>query len=245
VLEREPSRGISNSIPGAVFEFRAGPDGERSVDFIGEEAKSLLGLLPERPDFFDQFAGRVPQGHREEFLQSVEEAVRERERWQQEILYEHPDEGQVWLLGSAEPEAKGEQVLYRGTLLDITDRKRAEQRFRKEQDRLKTLFNNLPTPVVRCEAREEAAPIMGTNPAFEEIFGISQEEAEGTDINELLVPTGQKEAAAEIDKRVLSNGSAEMEVQRIAGDGLRDFQLQVGGHKPLSSTLDWPSFYKV
>ncbi|MCS3698663.1 PAS domain S-box protein [Salinibacter ruber] len=116
---------------------------------------------------------------------------------------------------------------------DITDRKVAGRKLRQERDRLGTLFESLPSPVVRCWAEGGRATVEEANPAFAETFPVGQEEAEGQDLNDLLVPAGQKDAAAEIDRRAVEEGPVEHEVRRVAAGGeVRDFQLQVAGRRP-------------
>ncbi|WP_251954815.1 PAS domain S-box protein [Salinibacter ruber] len=116
---------------------------------------------------------------------------------------------------------------------DITDREVAGRKLRQERDRLGTLFESLPSPVVRCRAEGGRATVEEANPAFAETFPIGQEEAEGQDLNDLLVPAGQKDAAAEIDRRAVEEGPVEHEVRRVAAGGeVRDFQLQVAGRRP-------------
>ncbi len=116
---------------------------------------------------------------------------------------------------------------------DITDRKVAERKLRRERDRLETLFESLPSPIVRCRAEGGRATVEEANPAFAETFPVGQEEAESQDLNDLLVPAGQKDAAAEIDRRAVEEGPVEHQVRRVAAGGeVRDFQLQVAGRQP-------------
>ncbi|WP_259129873.1 PAS domain S-box protein [Salinibacter ruber] len=116
---------------------------------------------------------------------------------------------------------------------DITDRKVAGRKLRRERDRLETLFESLPSPIVRCRAEGGRATVEKANPAFAETFPVGQEEAESQDLNDLLVPAGQKDAAAEIDRRAVEEGPVEHQVRRVAAGGeVRDFQLQVAGRQP-------------
>ncbi len=184
---------ISDSMPGLAFEFRAGPGGERSVEFIGEEAESFLGLslgledshrrssqkeFSQEQFSYGQFAERVPEGHREAFLQSVEEAVEGRSAWRHEFPFERPGGERIWLLGSAEPSAEsgpeGEGVVFRGTLADITGRKRREQELkesrrelRREKRRAESITENVSEGIYR--STEEG--IVYANSAFIEMFG--------------------------------------------------------------------------
>ncbi len=118
---------------------------------------------------------------------------------------------------------------YDGAVTDITERKETEQALQEERDRLATLFETLPTPVIRCEVCEDGTLITDTNPAFEEVFGVDFSSAKGKDVDALLVPEADREEAAEIDRRALEEGTQQVEVKRKAADGLRDFRLQVAG----------------
>jgi len=122
---------------------------------------------------------------------------------------------------------EGEVQYYDGAVADITERKQAERALREERNRLQTLFESLPTPVVRCEKREQGTLITAVNPAFEEVFGIEASAARGRDIDALLVPEEKKEEAREIGRQALEEGIQKAEVRRKAAGGLRDFQLQV------------------
>jgi len=222
---------LGSSIPGIPFEFRARSGNEWSFEFVGDEAESLLGVPAEPEHFFERFVERVPGDHREKLLQSIRKAIEKQTRWQQEIMFERPDGTEVWLLGAAEPELGEGDVLFRGTLLDVTHRKRAERKLRKERDRLETLVESLPTPVVRCTVGNGAASITDANPAFEETFGFSLEEVRGQDLNVLLAPEDRQETAADIDRKALEERAIEREVRRLTESGPRNFRLQVAGRE--------------
>ncbi|MCS3784718.1 PAS domain S-box protein [Salinibacter ruber] len=169
---------ISDSMPGLAFEFRAGPGGKRSVEFIGEEAGSFLGLSSGLEEAFERFTEHVPEGHREEFRESVGSAVEGRSSWRHEFPFERPGGERIWLLGSAEPSAESspeaEGVVFRGTLADITGRKRREQELResrrelrREKRRAESITENVSEGIYR--STEEG--IVYANSAFIEMFG--------------------------------------------------------------------------
>ncbi|WP_263810809.1 MULTISPECIES: PAS domain-containing sensor histidine kinase [Salinibacter] len=123
---------LTETMPGVPYEFRAGPDGEQAIAFIGDGATELLGLAPEPDGFYERFVEHIPEGHhREAFLQSVEEAVTTRSHWRHEVPFDRPDGTRIWLLGSAEPDPQEKGVLFRGLLLNITER--IEEERRREQ----------------------------------------------------------------------------------------------------------------
>ena len=113
---------------------------------------------------------------------------------------------------------------------DITERRRRQRKLRDERDRLKTLFEGLPTPVVRCVIQEDGTQISDANEAFEDVFGVEAAAAEGQDPNELVVPEEKRREGSELDRRALE-APQEREVRRLAADGTRDFRLQVAGRR--------------
>ncbi|MCS4133728.1 PAS domain-containing sensor histidine kinase [Salinibacter ruber] len=129
---------LTETMPGVPYEFRVGPDGEQSIAFIGDGATELLGLAPESDGFYERFVEHIPESHRGAFLRSVEEAVTTRSRWRQEVPFDRPDGERIWLLGSAEPDPQEKGALFRGLLLNITERideeRRREQVIRRVTD---------------------------------------------------------------------------------------------------------------
>ncbi|WP_233992762.1 PAS domain S-box protein [Salinibacter altiplanensis] len=115
---------------------------------------------------------------------------------------------------------------------DITERKNTEQALREERDRFETLFESLPTPVVRCVAQDDGVFVTDANPAFEDAFGLAATEAAGAEINHMLVPEKEHDRAREFDRRVLENGDVRAEVQRSTAEGMRAFQVQAISRRP-------------
>ena len=123
---------VSAYMPGVTFEFRAGPGGERSVEFLSEKAGAFLGFSPEAGGLYERFVEHIPEGHREAFRESVEEAAESRSGWKHEFPFERPGEERMWFLGSAEPQIseadEGDGLLFRGLLLEVTHREEAKRR---------------------------------------------------------------------------------------------------------------------
>lgn len=245
--ERETRlRGLANSIPGVVYQFFARPDGTHGTHFVSEHSESILGIAPDPEEgFFEAFIERVPTTHRDELLASIDEALEAETSWSFEIPYEHPSGERMWVLGTSTPERREDEVIFNGVLLDITDRKKAEQASKEERDRFETLFESLPTPVVHCTLEANKTLIADVNEAFENVFGVEADAIEGKDVNELLVPedTEAEEEAAQIEHRALSRGTQQLEVRRQTSDGIRDFQLQASGRVSESSSAELYAIY--
>lgn len=230
IREREARlRGLANSIPGMVYQFVAHPDGTHGTRFVSDRAESLLGITSDPDRFYEQFIERIPPSHRGDLRESAREAVEQEERWRYEMPFEKPSGERIWLLGISTPQRRGETLIFNGVLLDITERKAAERAVQEERDRFETLFEGLPTPVVRYTAERDGALITDVNEAFEEVFGVDRAAAEGEDVDELLMPGG--EATASLNGEVLQDGAVQHEIRCEAADGPRDFRVQVAGRQ--------------
>ncbi|MCS3698412.1 ATP-binding protein [Salinibacter ruber] len=205
---------ISDSMPGLAFEFRAGPGGKRSVEFIGEEAEAFLGFSQEPENSHRRFpysrlVEHVPEGHREEFRQSVDSAVEGRSSWQHEFPFDRPGGKRIWLFGSSEPSAEsgleGEEVVFWGTLADITGRKRREQELkesrrelRKEKRRAESITENVSDGIYRSTEKG----IVYANSAFIEMFGYRDlEELREAGSEALYVDPSRREELIEKEHR--------------------------------------------
>jgi len=365
--QRARLRGIANSIPGVVFQFYVRPDGTYGHHFVSDRAEEMLGISSDPDGFHERVVERIPPSYREALQDSIDKAVQEEKLWRFEAPFKTASGDRLWLLGASSPERRGDELVFTGVILDITERKKAQQelertkekfeqvfensndailitdvennRFvdcnqaaadlvgvtrekllsmtpsdlhphnystvkdwfktvfdegsartdditcrrvngdiipieasagtaefdgtsclvtnvvditdrkkrgralRDERDRLQTLFQNLPTPVLRCTVTEDETRIADVNTAFENVFGIEAAEAEGTDVNDLLVPDDRRDEAAEIEKQAFEEGRRTVEVRRQAQDGMRHFRLQAAGRTPENGPRELYAIY--
>jgi len=131
------------------------------------------------------------------------------------------------LSGTVVRDEEGSVRCYDGAIKDITELNAAREAVREERDRFKTLFENLPTPVVHGRHEDDDLVVVDVNTAFEETFGYSPEEARGEHLHELVVPSKWKEKAQTLNEELVEEESVQAEVQRRTSEGLRTFQVQV------------------
>lgn len=121
----------------------------------------------------------------------------------------------------------GNVVKVAGAFQDITQRKEAEQTLREERDRLATLFQSLPTPVVYGWDTEEGFRVQNINEAFEDVFRIQQEDASGKRLYTLTGSDAEKREQESFHQSLLNGAPGGREIQRETADGIRDFWVQV------------------
>ncbi len=110
---------------------------------------------------------------------------------------------------------------------ETVERLRAEDRLRRQHDRLSALFENVPDPAVRFALVDGELRVQEVNPAFETVFGWRAEEVVGEDIDEYIVPDGFEDEAASLNEKLLAGESLQVVSRRKTDDEVRDFLLHV------------------
>ncbi len=134
----------------------------------------------------------VDPGRREEFVRLIRAhgAVKDFE-----VNLRCKDDREIWCSLSARAllNSDGELVGFEGLLIDITDRKRAEEEIRETKTRLQLQFDRMP---VGCIVWDTDFKVVSWNPAAENIFGFTLNEALGKHPYDIIVP---KEAQPQVN----------------------------------------------
>ncbi|WP_199321343.1 PAS domain S-box protein [Microcoleus sp. FACHB-831] len=124
---------ITNTMPGAVYQFMLTAQGQKKYPFISEGAYELLGYTAEQlmQDYALQW-NQILLEDRERLEESVNTSAQQHQPWFEEFRINHTN-GQVrWIQGHSlpgEPLPDG-TLIWTGTLIDITDRKQREEALR-------------------------------------------------------------------------------------------------------------------
>lgn len=102
------------------------------------------------------------------------------------------------------------------SLMDITDRKKAEQEIATQKARFQQLFENTPIGVAMLDNQDR---IQGTNKAFENIFQYREDEIIGMQINAIVVPDELTKEAISLSAATLEGASVQKETIRKRKDG--------------------------
>jgi PAS domain S-box-containing protein len=136
---------------------------------------------------------------------------------------------------------QGQVLYYEGSLEDITERKQYEEEIRRQKDYFEALFLNSPVAVVTANLDSN---VVSWNPMAEKLFGYTQEEAIGRNIDELVASDDLLRAEATgITGQVGKQERVQVTTQRNHKDGsLVDVEVLA---LPLILAGEWVGFYGI
>jgi diguanylate cyclase (GGDEF)-like protein/PAS domain S-box-containing protein len=123
-------RAIAGNMPGMVFQRMLHPDGRLEYTYVSEGCRAFLGVEPEElmvePDIFLQV---MSSDERQRFLAGLARSAKMMEPFDEELAVLGGDGRRRWLRGQSRPTRRdGGVVMWDGVMIDVTDRKMAEQR---------------------------------------------------------------------------------------------------------------------
>ncbi len=170
--------------------------------------------------------------HRQPNVHNPETVIRE------EIIHPLGDHG-VLMIGATEPGSfdgtdhdlvrvlatNAEAALDRAER--IRQLRRREVDLRREHSRLAALFENVPSPTASFVVEDDEPIVRAVNPAFEAVFGYSEDELVGENIDDYIIPAEEQDEADEYNQKLFDGQNINVEVRRETADGPRDFLLDV------------------
>lgn len=204
---------FSLQVPGVLFQTVISPDGHLCTPYSSEQLHDIYELSPVdiREDLTLLF-NRFHPDDRERILASIDHSTASLSRWECEYRVLLPRQGLKWLYGTAQPQKRedGSIVMY-GIIMDITERKQAEERLRLSEEKFATAFRVSPDAVNLT--RIDDGMYLDINEGFTAITGFTQEEAVGRsalDLNIWVDPQDRARLVRELKEHgVVRNLEAE------------------------------------
>ncbi len=169
----ERLQGITSNMPGMIFQFFAKYSGEYGISYISEPMDEFSRIITNEEtsnldNLFFSFLSRIHEEDRDRFLASIKSAVETMTRWNFEgrVLYS----GRIiWFQGMSSPTRLEDRIVFDGILLNITERKHAEEKSRKSEEKFHNIF--MTTPDCIAISRMKDGLLIEANKRFEDIVG--------------------------------------------------------------------------
>ncbi len=122
----ERLQGIANSLPGVIYQFYVRPSGAMGVYYISRRVEEIFGIRVDHESTFSQFLQCIAPEDRERFFASIALASAQIAAWEFEGRFVRPDGRELFFRGVSQPTRIGDEVVFAGVLLDVTEKKRTE-----------------------------------------------------------------------------------------------------------------------
>lgn len=142
---------IAANLPGMIFQFLKRQDGSRTVIYASSGCQELFELEPElvQADFQILYNLAHPQDVKS-FEQSIATSCATGEPWRWEGRIITPSGKLKWVQAVSRPEQlPSGDIIWDGLVIDITDRKLAEEKLRESEARYKAILDAIPDLMFR------------------------------------------------------------------------------------------------
>jgi PAS domain S-box-containing protein len=181
----------------------------------------LMGMLPgEYPSNYYTWRDRVHPQDLGRVEQAFQQAIEQRTLLEVEYRVVHPDGAERWVLtkGRGVYDESGQPLRMTGVMIDISNRKRAEEELAESQVLYKSLTDVLPLCLFR---KDRGDRITFANPAYLALLGLTAEECLGKTSLELVQDEALVNQCLWSDQYVFQTGTPidQIEIGRNAETG--------------------------
>lgn len=144
--EQNKLAAIADSSPGLIYSFQLKPDGTMSFPYASNAMEDMFGYGHEliNQDVSTIFSFTV-QEDKDLFIERMQESARNLTPWNLEFRFNHPAKGLIWIEGNSIPTSEPDgTVTWHGVIMDVTERKKIQDKINEQAAQLRTLSDNLP-----------------------------------------------------------------------------------------------------
>jgi PAS domain S-box-containing protein len=216
---------IAANLPGMIFQILQRQDGSVFIPYISSGCKYLYELEPEaiQPDFQMLCKLIYPQDIKA-FTESIAVCRTTLTPWHWESRIITPSGKLKWIQGTLQPELQAAgDFLWHGLVMDITDRKQAQEKLLESEARYKAILDAIPDLMFRISRDGEYLDLKseGAN------ITLAREEIVGKNLQELLPSDVAAISQVAIAKTLDSGILQTCEYQLPTSLGIRDYEARL------------------
>jgi PAS domain S-box-containing protein len=216
---------IAANLPGMIFQILQRQDGSVFIPYISSGCEYLYELKPEAVQADFQVLCKLihPQDIKA-FTESITVCSTTFKPWHWEGRIITPSGKLKWIQGTSQPKRQETgDFLWNGLVMDITDRKQAEEKLQASEARYKAILDAIPDLMFRISRDAEYLDLKseGAN------ITLSREEIVGKRVQELL-PSDVAAISLEAIAKTLDSGTLQTcEYQLATPLGVRDYEARL------------------
>ena len=190
------------------------------IRYWSEECYRVLSFDPQDGlPRFEDFFQRIHPDDQPGFRELIETAIREKAEWEANYRIVHPDGPvrDIHVLGHPVLSTSGHLVEFVGTVIDVTERKKAEEQRRRSEMELRQMLDLTPQLVAVFGPNRER---LYANRILLDYLGLALEEWRQTfDRSEFVHPDDSERVNGHFDRALSSGASFELELRLRKCDG--------------------------
>lgn len=203
-------RDMAANVPGVVYQFFARPNNDYGLYYVSERSEEIFGLSGDLDQYFLLFAERLMPEQRAAFLASIEHAVRTVSPWEFEGEFARPDGETIWFRGISRPQMRGEEVIFNGLLLDVTQQKRTEAALQQSEEKYRFLAESIHDVIWSMDLNFNFTYV---SPAIEKFLGWTVEDVQSIGL-EGIMPEDTLEAFRSVFTHAYADSEAKDDFSR-------------------------------
>lgn len=206
---------LADNLPGLIFQLQLKDDGTRLFPYVSEGCRDIYELEPEA---FQQCFDLVHERDRDALEQAIQVSALTLSGFHHEHRIVTPSGQLKWVQTIARPEQKtDDSILWDGLMIEISDRKAAEQAVRESEVKYQQILDSITDMVL---VKRENSKIVWANQAFRDYYGMNNEELQNLIDADFNNPDYTKQYIRD-DGYVLASGqSLEVEEPVTRHDGV-------------------------
>jgi PAS domain S-box-containing protein len=182
VKSEEQLKGITQNIPGVVFQITMLLNGEVVVNYASDNSLRYIGLENENlSGLFNRFINGIIEEDRKTLIASIKTAAQTLSRMEWEGKYIKPDGDIAIIRAISQARKLKNEIVFDGIILDITAQKSAEEQVEKLAALHQTVLNTVSVGLIFVKERR----MEWANNTFLEMFGYEMSEVYNLDTSVL------------------------------------------------------------
>ncbi len=209
---------VGANLPGLIYQMQRDPKGKISFGYISQGVRELTGWGPatmvSSPELFEQLIVHQDRGR---FRETMEHAAQSLNVWSIDVRIKHRDEKTIkWVRasGRAHKSVNGDTI-WNGLLLDITDRRNAENELRVSEERLRRILGTSPIAIGISDTR--SFKLLFANKMLAQMYQIPTKQIIGFDSRQLYVDQNEHKSHWQRTRQLQTLHNVETECRKTDG----------------------------